>query len=189
MAVKLLGAISRGGPRNGSSWTSPWEAGEPLVAYPLNAAQSVSVNGTSEQPIWVAPQVSTATADGLVLDSLAGDNVLGYLNAAYLATMGVALPVTLANLTLGFFLRRAGAVVGGGAFAGWAAAGNPAIAAFSVVKVPFLLTNTALVGPGGATPTATTALLPFQPGDVVTLSVATAAAVTVPFLIAAVDGS
>jgi hypothetical protein len=189
MAVKLLGAMSRGGPRNGSSWTSPWEAGEPLVAYPLSSSQSVSVNGTSEQPVWVAPLVSTYTADGINLDGLASDNVLGYLNAAYLGSMGVALTVNLAGLTLGFFLRRAGAVVGGGAFAGWAAASNPAIAAYSMVKVPFLTSNTALVAPGGATVTATNALLPFQPGDIVTLSVATSGATTVPFLIAAVDGT
>jgi hypothetical protein len=189
MAIKLLGAHSRGGPRNGSSWTSPWEAGEPLVAFPLNASQSVSVNGTSEQPVWVAPQVSTYTADGINLDGLASDNVLGYINACYLGVMGVALAANLANLTLGFFLRRAGAVVGGGAFAGWAAASNAAIAAYSAVKVPFLTSNTALVTPGGGTVTAVNALLPFQPGDIVTLSVATGTATTVPFLVAAIDGT
>jgi hypothetical protein len=190
MAVTVRGASAFGGPRNGTSWTSPIEGAEPLVSYPLNAAQSVAVNGTSEQPIFVVPLVSTWTPDGAQRDALSADNVIATLNSVYLATMGVALIVTLAATTFSFFLRRAGAVVGGGAFAGWAAASNPALAAFSTVRVPFLPANTALVAPPGQPAvTATAALLPLQPGDMVTFSVATGGATTIPFLVAAVDAS
>lgn len=188
MAVTERASGSNTGPRSGSSWGSPLSADVNLNTYGLNASQSVSVNGTSEQTAYVVPQVSPWTGSGRNQDALFSDNIIANLNAIYLGTTGVALAATQASVTYSFFLRRAGAVIGGGAFAGWASASNVAIAAFSAVSVPFLVANTALVAPPGATAvTATNALLPLQPLDVITFSVATAGAQTIPFLYVSLD--
>lgn len=183
MAVTERASGSNTGPRSGSSWGSPLSAELDVTSYALNAAQSVSVNGTSEQVIYTVPNISTWTGSGRYQDALASDNIIANISALYLTTGGVALAVNQASVTYSFFLRRAGAVVGGGAFAGWAAASNTAIAAFGTLSVPFLTANTALVIPPGATAlTATNALLPVQQGDVITFSVITAGAQTIPFL-------
>lgn len=175
--------IAAGGPLG--SMTSFFGQGETfdMQGYPLNAAQLVSVNGTSEQPIYTVPGLSPNTPAGpYFFDVLPASGVIGNINQIRLGTGGVALAANVANLTLSFFLRRAGSVIGGGAFAGWAAASNAAIGAFQQVTVPFLIANTALVAPPGTTLSSTNALLPVQPGDVITLSVVTGAAVNVPLL-------
>lgn len=183
MAVTERASGSNTGPRSGSSWGSPLSAELDVASYALNAAQSVSVNGTSEQVIYTVPNISTWTGSGRTQDALASDNIIANVTAVYITAGGVALGLNQASVTYSFFLRRAGAVIGGGAFAGWAIASNPAVAAFATVSVPFLTANTALVNPPGSVAlSATNALLPVQQGDVITFSVITAGAQTIPFL-------
>jgi hypothetical protein len=188
MAVTERASGANTGPRSGSSWGSPLSADVNLTTYTINASQSVSVNGTSEQSVYIVPAVSVWMGSGRNQDALTSDNVIANLNTVYLGTTGVALAATQASVTYSFFLRRAGLVIGGGAFAGWTIAGNTAIAAFSAISVPFLITNTALVAPpGAAAVTAANALLPLQPLDVITFSVITAGAQTIPFLYVSLD--
>lgn len=192
MAVTFRAAQSNTGPRAGTSWTSPLEALADLPTILLaNASQSQATGGalTSENIVFVAPQVSTVTVNGTQQDALASDNIIANINKMYLGVGGVALTVTQANLTIQLFLRRAGAVVGGGAFAGWGLAGNVAIPAFSVVNIPFLTTNTALVSVDGSTKTPTNVVLPVQPFDVVTFSMVAAANITIPNFFVGIDAS
>lgn len=183
MAVTERASTSNTGPRSGASWGSPLSAELNVPAYPLNASQSVSVNGTSEQVIYTVPSITTWTGSGRYQDALASDNIIANVTAIYLTAGGVALTVNQASVTYAFFLRRAGTVIGGGAFAGWATASNTALAAFGTLIVPFLTANTALVAPPGATAvSAANAFLPVQQGDVITFSVVTAGAQTIPFL-------
>lgn len=179
------------GPRSNSSWTSPPQVR--IFTSALNASQVFTASvGTSEIPIWVAPSVATRIYSGGYQDALEGDGFIGHLNAVTICPGGAGFSASNANLTLGLVLKRAGATVGGGNFAGWATGANPAMTAFTPLSVPFLVANTALV-PAGETPalTAANALLPLKPNDVICLSlvVATADVTTMPFLDVVLDWS
>lgn len=189
MSVKVVDAQSGTGPRSGSSW---YTAGEnvSVQSSTLNASQVFTAAvGTAEIPLFVVPPVSTRTYRGGYQSTTEGDNVWGHINGVYVCAGGTALAANTANLTLGLVLKRAGATVGGGNFAGWGAAANAALAAYTPVLVPFLTANTLLVSAANATLTAANALLPVQPLDVVCLSivVATANVTTMPFLDILVD--
>lgn len=186
MAISERAAGVIHGPRNGSGWTSSFDSEFVFGAYPANASQAVAVNTTSEQVLYVQPQVSVFTPFGRQQDALAADNIIANLNTIYLSAQGAAAAASLAGTTIAFFLRRAGAVVGGGAFAGWASASNPIFAAYTPVVVPWLPANTALQAPPGSTVTATSALLPLQPLDVITFSVVSGGA-TIPFFYCSLD--
>lgn len=175
MSVKVVDSQSGTGPRSGSSWVQGTSVR--VASSALNASQVFTASvGTSEIPLFIVPSVSTRTYRGGYQGALEGDGIIGHLNMVRICAGGAALAATTANLTLGFVLKRAGATVGGGNFAGWGAAANPALAAFTPVNVPFLVANTALVGAGGAALTAANALLPLKPDDVICLSLVVATA-------------
>lgn len=189
MTVTLREATSNAGPGGNSS--SLYSSGENVSVTSATLAGTFSAPvGTSEVILYQVPPASRLSPSGATNYTFPA--VIQNINQL-LMTAGATLAANTANLTLSFNLRRAGAVVGGGAFAGWAANSNPLLTAFVPVSVPWLVANTALVVPypqAAAALTATNALLPLQANDVITASlVVITGAVTVPFFNLFLDGS
>lgn len=183
MAVTVLSAQSSGGPRGGSTWYDEGFAG--AVGFPRNGA-TVAATSTLEQATWMAPTPNLVVQPGDTYPFvLAQDNVIQALYGVYV-TPDAAWGANIANLTIQFVLRRGGAVVGGGAFAGWPQAGNPAFVPYAPTYVPFLVANTALLpgrlGRSSTGPGPGQAFLPLQPLDVVTVQFVNSggAAITLP---------
>ena len=182
MAITDRAAEAIGGPRGGTTWYDEGMAGQ--VGFTKTAATVAST--TLEEITFVIPTPNVIVQPGNVyLDQLPSNNVIQGLYGTWivpLANWGA----NIANLTVRMMVRRAGAIVGGGAYAGWAAASNPALTAFVPTFVPFLATNTALLPGrlGGAVGTALGgAYLPLQPGDVLTTQFVTTASVALPSLL------
>ena len=145
------------GPRNGTTWQAPW--GSATIA-----------NNTTEAVVFVVPPITVNTVTGQAIqDRLPADNVI--YNLSQLLLVAVANHAGAeATSTLAFNVRRAGAIVGGGAFAGWIDGAAPALTAWESTVVPFLPANTLLRPLNSTTPvSATKAVLPLQPGDVITV--------------------
>lgn len=150
---------SSGGPDTQSEWTD----------YVI---QHVDLNdiANNEWPVYVAPKVSPYSAQGNAPNPLPTSGLIKTLVGVYV--MFDANVAANRNTTIAFNLRRAGAVIGGGTFAGWASGATPAFSAWVPIVVPFLITNTALAPVptiGTSTPaSATRALLKLQPLDIIT---------------------
>jgi hypothetical protein len=184
MAITDRAAEAYGGPKGGSTWYDEGMAGQ--VGFTKTAATVSST--TLEEINFLVPTANVIVQPGdLYLDTLGTTDVIQGLYGTWIVPLA-NWAANIANLTVRMMLRRgsAGAIVGGGAYAGWAAASNPALTAFVPIFVPFLTTNTALL-PGRLGGTVGTALggayLPLQQGDVLTTQFVTTASVTLSSLL------
>jgi len=177
MAITDRAAEAYGGPKGGTTWYDEGMAGQ--VGFTKTAATVAST--TLEEINFVIPTANVIVQPGdLYLDTLASTDVIQGLYGTWIVAPA-AWAANIASLTVRMMLRRAGAIVGGSAYAGWAAASNPALVAWVPLFVPFLTANTALL-PGRLGGTVGTALggayLPVQQGDVLTTQFVTTASVT-----------
>src|ERR1039458_8628949 len=151
-------SVAQLGPRDGSTWTVPFGS--------VQAAPAASV----ETPIFVVPPITANLNSGRsIQDRLAADNVIYNLSQVFLTAITDHAGAE-GGSAVTFNLYRAGALIGGGGFAGWIDGAAPVINTWNPVVVPFLVANTALRGCGfGNAPSATKAVLPLQPLDVITV--------------------
>lgn len=193
MPVTQRASIAIHGPTGSGSSYIAQEIDFTADQYGTTALQSVSVANSAtayEQLLFVAGRIPAYTANGSVQDTLSAANVIATVCQLRIATAITSALLSVANVSLGFNLRRAGAVVGGGPFAGWTAGNVPNFTAFTPVAVPFIITNTALaIPPGLSAVTAVNALLPLQPDDVITLTLTqnSGGAIVTPFFSGYVD--
>lgn len=159
MAVASRSAIVKYGPQNGSAWS-----GGPTFKV-LHAA--------GEYIAYIVPTPSTNSPGGAIVEGLPGSsNVIQNLCGIYVVPNSTHL-ASIATWAMNFKLYRAGSLIGGGGFAGWAAGASPALTALVPTWVPFTVANTALrPGDGSNLAVSTTrALLPLQTNDVITVLV------------------
>ena len=155
MAAPERQAIAQLGPRNGTCWTQP-------LSTPVTTATG------PEMVVFVAPPITYNTVSGAAIqDRLPADNVIENISQVLIVPLAAETADDAA--TVSFNLYRAGALVGGGPFAGWVTGTNPALATWVEAVVPFFPANTALRPVSSTIPvSATKAVLPLQPGDVIT---------------------
>lgn len=183
MAITDRAAEAIGGPRGGTTWYDEGMAGQ--VGFTKSAA---NVNTTTlEEIVFVIPNVNKVIQPGRTYteDALGSDNVIQACYGVYVVSYATW-AANIAQLTVQFMLRRAGNVIGGGAFAGWAAASNAALTQWVPTFVPFLTGNTALMPGVMGTAVAATyggAYLPVQPLDVITCQFVTTGNITLTSLL------
>lgn len=193
MPVTQRASIAIHGPSGGSSSYMAQEIDYVVNQYATTALQSASVANSAtpyEQTLFVMAKVPAYTSFGSVGDVIPAGGVIATVNQVRIVTAITSSLLSVAGVSLGFNLRRGGAVVGGGPFAGWTTGTVPTFNAFVPQAVPFITTNTALtIPPGLGAVSATNALLPLQPDDVITLTLTqnSAAPIVVPFFTGYVD--
>lgn len=150
--------ISAGSPSGERSAWSP---------LPPPAYLGVGDSGATGIPVYVAPPSSPYDSLGTNPDVVtAGNPIQTVLGIYVLADQAIA--ANSIGSTINFDLYRAGAVIGGGRFAGWNTSSNPAFVVGVPVFVPFDVTNTALKPvPNTAGLSSTQALLPLQALDAI----------------------
>ena len=126
--------------------------------------------------VYVAPVWSKYDSQGLNPDG--PPTVIQNLTGLYVVSDKTVAASSVAS-DISFSLYRAGAQIGGGIVAGWAGGANPEFVVGVPVFVPFAPANTALrpvpaLGQAAAV-SATSALLPMQPGDVILATAGTVA--------------
>jgi hypothetical protein len=175
MAITDRAAEAYGGPRGGTTWYDEGLGGQ--VGFTKTAA---TVNGTLEEIAFVVPTPNLIVQPGdLYLDALDASNVIQACYGVWIVPLAAwsASPTNVTNIQA--VLRRAGAVVGGGAFAGWQSNGAiPALPQWRATFLPWLPANTALMPGrvGGSVGTGQSgAFLPLQPLDVLTIQIITGA--------------
>ena len=154
MALKLIKALSSGGPTGRGGWIDMGEA----------TAVPGSTVGTSAQLTLgqIAPQGSKGSAgDGQNAEALMAGTPITRLEAPQVAF--VTALTAQATLTYTVSVFRANVELGGGPAFGWTAAGGgtPAFSALTSAVMPAIAANTALVTVGQEQ------YVVLQPGDIV----------------------
>ena len=194
MPVTQRASISIHGPSGGSSSYMAQEIDYAVNQYATTALQSATVANSAtpyEQTLFVMAKVPAYTSFGSVGDVVPAGGVIATINQVRIVTAITSSALTAIGVSLGFNLRRGGAIVGGGPFAGWSAGTVPTFNAFVPQAVPFITTNiqALTIPPGLGAFSATNALVPLQPDDVITLTLTqnSAAPIAVPFFTGYID--
>lgn len=183
MGRRIVTAQSVGGPLGASSG---WECMDETIIVALQATLGATVVIT---PISIVTGASGSVPGGMPSgDNLAAGSAIATLEGGVLISIGATLALQAAQ-AVGLIVLRAAAIVGGTLAFGWRAtaaysatvlgqaavplggdAGTPAFTASTVITMPAVAANTALVTPtGGSSGIAAAAYLPVQPGDLVAL--------------------
>lgn len=166
MGFRLRHLISLGAPEgNRSTWS---QNSAPVLLDPGDAGTGVVVYSA---PVWSPYDTLGENPDG------SPTNIATVKGIYVVADKHVAAAAVASDIT--FSLYRAGAQVGGTSAAHWASGANPDFPLGVPVLVPFTTGNTALLPvPALGQPaavTATSALLPMQPGDCILATAGTVA--------------